>query len=276
MLDQPPQDLALVRQTALLGLNRTALYYQPVPIAAATLAVQRRIDEIFTAHPCYGVRRITAQLHTEGQGVNHKAVRRHMRLLELTAIYPGPNRSKRAHAATVRPYLLRRVPARYPNHVWGTDITCIRTPGGWLYLVAFLDWHSRFIVAWELDQTMAVGLVVAALERALAGTTPTICNSDQGSQFTSTAYTALLGINVLGYTASKAALNALTVTLAKELRATAVKVNSADPGATATDLNKFRGRQTPEQAAAVIVRLATLPPDGPTGKFFEQDGELPW
>ena len=83
-------------------------------------------------------------------------------------------------------------------------------------------------------------------------------------------------INILGYTASKAALNALTVTLAKELRATAVKVNSANPGPTATDLNQFQGRQTPEQAAAIIVRLATLPPDGPTGKFFEQDGELPW
>ncbi len=83
-------------------------------------------------------------------------------------------------------------------------------------------------------------------------------------------------VNTLGYTASKAALNALTVTLAKELRTTAVKVNSADPGPTATDLNNFRGKQTPEQAAAVIVRLATLPPEGATGKFFERDGELPW
>ena len=192
LLDRPPQDLALVRQAALLGLNRAHLSYPPVPVASATLALQRRIDEIYTAHPSYGLRRITAQLHTEGQAVNHKAVRRQMHLLELTAIYPGPNLSKRAHAATVRPYLLRGVPARYPNHVWGTDITCIRTLGGWLYLVAFLDWHSRFIVSWELDQTMVVGLVVAALKRALAGATPTICNSDQGSQFTSAAYTAPL------------------------------------------------------------------------------------
>ena len=189
LLDRPPQDVALVRQTALLGLNRAQLYYHPLPVPPATLALQRRIDEIYTAHPYYGVRRITAQLHTEGQAINHKAVRRQMQLLELTAIYPEPNLSKRAHAATVRPYLLRGVPARYPNHVWGTDITCIRTPGGWLYLVAFLDWHSRFIVAWELDQTMAVSLVLTALERALTGATPTICNSDQGSQFTSAAYT---------------------------------------------------------------------------------------
>jgi putative transposase len=184
--------LALLRQTALLGLNRAQLYYQPRPIAPATLALQRRIDEIFTAHPYYGVRRITAQLHAEGQVVNHKAVARHMRLLELTAIYPGPNLSKRAHAASVRPYLLRGVTASYPNHVWGTDITCIRTPGGWLYLVAFLDWHSRFIVSWQLEQTMALSLVLGALDEALASATPHICNSDQGSQFTSPTYTERL------------------------------------------------------------------------------------
>lgn len=182
----------MVRQTALLGLNRTQLYYQPRPLAPATLALQRRIDEIYTAHPYYGVRRITAQLHLEGQLVNHKAVARHMRLLELTAIYPGPNLSKRAHAATIRPYLLRGVTAAYPNHVWGTDITCIRAPGGWLYLVAFLDWHSRYIVSWQLDQRMAVDFVVTALQQALGGATPTICNSDQGSQFTSAAYTDVL------------------------------------------------------------------------------------
>src|SRR5215218_1120191 len=116
LLDQPPQEVALVRQAALLGLNRAHLYYQPRPIPPATLALQRRIDEIYTAHPYYGARRITAQLHHEGQPVNHKAVARHMRLLELTAIYPGPNLSKRAHAATLHPYLLRGVPARYPDH----------------------------------------------------------------------------------------------------------------------------------------------------------------
>lgn len=192
LLDQPPQELALVRQTALLGLNRAQLYYQPRQIAPATLTLQRRIDEIYTAHPFYGVRRITAQLHTEGQLVNHKAVARHMQRLELRAIYPGPNLSKRAHDATIRPYLLRGVPAAYPNHVWGTDITCIRHPGGWLYLVAFLDWHSRYIVSWQLDQRMSMGFVLLALEQALAVAIPQICNSDQGSQFTSAAYSDAL------------------------------------------------------------------------------------
>jgi len=159
-----------------------------LPASPQDLALKRRIDEIYTAHPFYGVRRITAQLHTEGQLVNHKAVARQMRQMGLTAIYPGPNLSKRAHAAAIRPYLLRGVPANAPNHVWGVDITYFRLSGGWLYVVAFLDWHSRFIVSWELDQSLAVGFVLAALAQALAGATPQICNSDQGSQFTSPAY----------------------------------------------------------------------------------------
>jgi putative transposase len=192
LLDRPPQDLTLVRQVALLGLNRASLYYQPAPPAAADLALKRRIDEIYTAHPFYGVRRITAQLHAEGQVVNHKAVTRQMRVLGLTAIYPGPNLSKRAHDAAIHPYLLRGVRASAPNHVWGVDITYIRITGAWLYLVAFLDWHSRYIVSWELDQSLAVGFVLTALERALAQATPTICNSDQGSQFTSPQYTGVL------------------------------------------------------------------------------------
>ena len=172
----------------LLGLNRSSLYYRPLPLAPAELALKRRIDEIYTAYPFYGVRRITAQLHTEGQMVNHKAVARHMREMGLAAIYPGPNLSKRAQAAAVAPYLLRGVTASRPNHVWGVDITYIRIVGGWLYLVAFLDWHSRYIVSWELDQSLAEGFVLAALERGLAQATPEICNSDQGSQFTSPQY----------------------------------------------------------------------------------------
>jgi len=172
----------------LLGLNRSSLYYQPVAPSSADLALKRRIDEIYTAHPFYGVRRITAQLHVEGQLVNHKAVARQMRVMGLTAIYPGPNLSKRAQAAAVQPYLLRGVRAAQPNHVWGVDITYIRLVAGWLYLVAFLDWHSRYIISWELDQSLAEGFVLAALDRGLAQATPQICNSDQGSQFTSPQY----------------------------------------------------------------------------------------
>jgi putative transposase len=192
--------LALVRQAALLGLNRSSLYYQPVAPAPEEVALKRRIDEIYTAHPFYGIRRITAQLHAEGQLVNHKAIARHMHEMGLAAIYPGPNLSKRAHAAAVHPYLLRGVPATAPNHIWGVDITSIRLPHGWLYLVAFLDWYSRYIVSWELDQSLAVGFVVAALHRGLVQAVPTICNSDQGSQFTSPAYTGVVTSAGVGIT----------------------------------------------------------------------------
>ena len=188
LLDRPPQELALVRQTALLSLNRSTLYYKPQPTSPEELTLRRRIDEIYTARPFYGVRRITAQLHATGLAVNHKAVARLMRLMGLTAIYPGPNLSKRAHQAALQPYLLRGVRAKAPNHVWGVDITYIRLTSGWLYLVAFLDWHSRFILSWELDESLGVGFVLAALEQALGLGKPEICNSDQGSQFTSPAY----------------------------------------------------------------------------------------
>lgn len=182
----------LTTQTALLGLNRTSLYYQPVMPAAAEVALKHRIDEIYTAWPFYGVRRITAQLQREGQSVNHKAVARHMREMGIAGLTPGPNLSKRAQQEAVYPYLLRQVTATTPNHIWGIDITYIRLAHGWLYLVAVLDWYSRYVVSWELDQTLQMPFVLATVQRALAQATPRIWNSDQGSHFTSPQYTRLL------------------------------------------------------------------------------------
>ncbi len=124
--------------------------------------------------------------------MNRKAVMRHMHEMGLAAVYPGPNLSKRAHQALIYPYLLTHVTANSPNHVWGLDITYIRLRQGWLYLVAILDWYSRYVLAWELDQTMQVGFVLQALQRALAQAKPVICNSDQESQFTSGPYINLL------------------------------------------------------------------------------------
>ena len=115
-----------------------------------------------------------------------------MREMGLTAIYPGPYLSRHNPEHKVYPYLLRHVTAAYPNHVWGIDITYIRLHGGWLYLVAVIDWFSRYVVSWELDQTLAMPFVVTAVERALAQATPLIWNSDQGSHFTSPHYTQLL------------------------------------------------------------------------------------
>jgi putative transposase len=172
----------------LLSLNRSSLYYQPKAPTVEELALKRRIDEIYTATPFYGIRRITAQLQQEGMVVNHKAVARHMREMGLAAIYPGPNLSKRAHQQAVYPYLLRGLAISRPNQVWGIDITYVRCRASWLYLVAILDWYSRFVVAWEVDQTLAQPFVLQAIERALATATPEIWNSDQGSHFTSAAY----------------------------------------------------------------------------------------
>jgi putative transposase len=133
--------LSIRAQTQMLGLNRASLYHQSMPPSQHELGIKRRIDEIYTAHPFYGVRRITAQLHQEGVVVNHKAVARHMREMGLAGIAPGPTTSRGSKGASDSkyPYLLRGMVAQYPeypDHVWGVDITYIRTEGGWLYLVA--------------------------------------------------------------------------------------------------------------------------------------------
>ena len=192
LLEREHADLTLVVQTELLSLNRTSLYYKPVGPGAEEVALKHRIDELYTAHPYYGSRRVAAQLRREGTLVNRKAVQRHMREMGIAGIAPGPNTSKRTLAARVYPYLLGSVTSSHPNHVWGIDITYIRLQGGWLYLVAVLDWYSRYVVAWELDQTLELPFVLRAAQRALAHATPAIWNSDQGSHFTSPQYIALL------------------------------------------------------------------------------------
>jgi putative transposase len=202
LLDREPEvtrvaGLSIRAQIQFLGLSRSSLYYQRVPPSSEELLLKRRIDEIYTAYPFYGSRRIAVQLHKEGHTINRKTVARHMREMGLCAIVPGPHLSRRVHRASdsIHPYLLKGVVAAYPNHVWGVDITYIRMVGGypgWLYLVAILDWHSRYIVSWELSQNMEQGFVTQAVRAALAKATPTIWNSDQGSQFTSPQYTGLL------------------------------------------------------------------------------------
>lgn len=132
------------------------------------IALKHRIEKRYTDHPYYGSRRITEQLKWEGLEVNRKAVMRHMQEIGLAAVYPGPNLSKRAHQAAIYPYLLTNITASYPNQVWERDITSIRLRQGWLSLVAVLDWYSRSVLAWELDQTMQVTFVREAMQQALA------------------------------------------------------------------------------------------------------------
>jgi putative transposase len=187
LVEWETRELPLTVQADLLSLNRSSLYYQAVPPSPAELWIKRRIDEIYTACPFYGSRKITVELNNE-MLINRKAVQRHMREMGISAICPGPNLSQRRQDHAIFPYLLRNVAVAYPNHVWGIDITYIRLHAGWLYLVAVLDWHSRYVVSWELDQTLELPFVLDTVDHALAQATPTIWNSDQGSHFTSPQY----------------------------------------------------------------------------------------
>lgn len=192
LLDWQGGELSIKAQADLLGLNRSGLYYKPVAPSPEEIALKHRIDVIYTEHPFYGSKRITAQLRREGWVVNRKAVQRHMREMGISGICPGPNLSRRNSEHRVFPYLLRGLAVQGPNHVWGIDITYIRLKEAWMYLVAVLDWFSRYVVAWELDQSLEEDFVLRAVQRALAEARPAILNSDQGSQFTSPAYIELV------------------------------------------------------------------------------------
>jgi putative transposase len=192
LVEREDSDLSLSRQANLLSLARSSLYYQPVAVSAEELSIKRRIDEVYTAYPFYGVRRITAELRNGGLLINHKAVARHMQEMGLQAIYPGPNLSKRAQNHAVYPYLLRGLKVSHVNQVWGVDITYVPVRGGWVYLFAVLDWYSRFVLAWSVDLSLEIGFVLESMNLALTLGKPEICNSDQGSHFTSPKYTDLL------------------------------------------------------------------------------------
>ena len=156
------------------------------------LEILRVMDEVFTEDPTNGARRMSKELNRKGYGICRTTARNYMRILGLEAIYCKPNTSKPHPEHKIYPYLLRSIRASYPNHIWGTDITYIRMQGGFMYLVVFLDWYSRYVVSWALSDTMEDDFVIAALEEALQTATPCICNSDQGSQFTGHGYTGLL------------------------------------------------------------------------------------
>jgi putative transposase len=188
LIERESEELSVRVQAELLSVNRSTIYYQAQPPSLEEVQLKHRIDEIYTQCPFYGSRKITEQLRLDGLLVNRKAVQRHMREMGIAGISPGPNLSKRTRKEGIFPYLLRHTSSQYPNHVWGLDITYIRLKTSWMYLVAVLDWYSRYVVSWEVDQTLELPFVLVALERALAQAIPTICNSDQGSHFTSPQY----------------------------------------------------------------------------------------
>lgn len=189
-MEQPV--LPVKTQAELLGVSRSSLYYRPVGPTEQGISIKHRIDELYTEHPYYGSRRMTAVLRREGILINRKAVQRHMREMGIEGVAPKPNSSRPAPEHKVYPYLLRGLEVTCPDHVWSTDITYIRLSGGWMYLVAVIDWYSRYVVAWQLEQTLGLEFVLEAVGRALQRATPQICNSDQGSQFTSPRYLEML------------------------------------------------------------------------------------
>lgn len=180
------------RQAELLGIARSSFYYQAAPIGEDELLIKHKIDEIYTKSPFYGVRKITEQLHQDGYQVNHKRVHGLMQEMGIQALYPKPNLSRSNPANKVYPYLLRGITAGYSNHIWGTDITYIRMRHGFMYLVAYLDWFSRYILSWRLATTLEIAFVLEAATEALQiYGAPYIQNSDQGSHFTSEQHTNL-------------------------------------------------------------------------------------
>ncbi|UOF91021.1 IS3 family transposase [Fodinisporobacter ferrooxydans] len=192
MVDHDSEKLSISRQAELLSLNRSSLYYNPVSVSDEEIRLRRRIDEIYTDRPVSGSRYITAILRREGWAINRKRVVRCMREMGIAGVSPSPNLSKRNLAHKIYPYLLRGVKASHPNHVWSIDITYIRLKRGWMYLVAVIDLYSRYIVSWELDQTLEIDFVLKATQTALGHAKPEIWNSDQGSHFTSPQYTDIL------------------------------------------------------------------------------------
>ena len=184
MIETGHPQLSIVRQCELLGISRSGLYYAPVGPSREDLELMRLLDEQYTRTPFYGVRKMTWWLNTLGYGLDVKRTRRLLRKMGLEAIYPKPHLSMGGPEHRKFPYLLRGVPILRVNQVWSTDITYIRLQQGFVYLVAILDWYSRYVLAWELSNTLDAGFCVETLKRALRRGHPEIFNMDQGTQFT--------------------------------------------------------------------------------------------
>ena len=192
MIDPANIQIPIYRQCELLGLSRSSYYYESQRDDRYNLMLMNLIDEQFTRTPFYGVPRMTAWLNVQGHEVNHKRVRRLMRLMGLQAIYPKPRLSSSNQAHKKYPYLLKGLMIDHPDQVWCSDITYIRMLHGFVYLVAIMDWYSRFVLAWEISTSLDTVFCLAALEQALGLSKPGIFNTDQGSQFTSLEFTGRL------------------------------------------------------------------------------------
>ena len=179
--------MSISRQCEILGLARSTCYYEPDGESAENLALMRAIDELYLQYPFYGSRKIAVEL-----GCNRKRIQRLMRCMGLQAIYRKPRTTQPSAAHKKYPYLLRNLTISHPDQVWSTDITYVPMSHGFLYLVAIMDWYSRYVLSWRLSNTLDGAFCQDALDEALGRGTPEIFNSDQGCQFTATAFTSRL------------------------------------------------------------------------------------
>ena len=192
LIEPDHADLSIATQCQLLNLARSSYSYHPVGETEDNLHLMRLLDEQYTRTPFYGIRKMTAWLQTQGYAVNHKRVARLMRTMGLETIYSKPRMTMPGDNERIYPYLLRNLTIDRPNYVWSTDITYIRTAKGFVYLIAVLDWFSRYVLSWELSVTLDVTFCLEALEQALRLGHPEIFNTDQGVQFTSAEFTQRL------------------------------------------------------------------------------------
>jgi putative transposase len=185
-------ELSVRHQCELLGLNRSSWYYEPIPQAAENLALMRLLDEQYLKRPFLGSRRLTLWLQEQGHEISRKRVQRLMRLMGLEAIYPKPRLSLPRAGHKIYPYLLRHVAVTRPDQVWSADITYLPLQTGFLYLMAIMDWYSRYVLSWRLSNSLDAEFCLEALDEALAHGRPEIFNTDQGAQFTCQAFTSRL------------------------------------------------------------------------------------
>ena len=192
LIEPEHQHLSIRQQCDLLGLNRASYYYQAASESPLNLKLMRLMDEQYMKTPFYGWPRMTAHLRRQGYDINHKRVQRLMQIMGLQAIYPRPRPKSERHNHKIYPYLLTGLEIVRTHQVWSTDITYIPLQNGFMYLVAVIDWYSRYILAWQLSNTLDGHFCQVALQQALSQGKPEIFNTDQGVQFTAEAFTSIL------------------------------------------------------------------------------------
>ena len=281
MVDRRHPTLSTVRQCALLDISRSGLYYRPRGPSSGGLALMKGIDQQYLATPFYGSRRMKVWLGRQGHQVSRKRVQRLMRTMGLAAIYRRARTSQPAPGHKVYPYLLRGMEITRPNQVWAADITYIPMAKGFLYLVAIMDWHSRCVVAWRLSNTLDADFCVEALKEALGKGRPEVFNTDQGSQFTSEAFTGLLereGVRVSMDGKGRYSDNIFVERLWRTVKYEEVYLKAYSGGREAkADLDgyfQFYNTQRPHQALGYRTPAETL--NGDSAKSTQQTKERRW